>query len=1303
VIVLGDFNDDGRLDLAVPSNGDDAVARVSVLLGNGDGTFQLQVPSVVDYVPQSMVAGDFNSDGHLDLAITLSDCCYPSGYEVSMLLGNGDGSFQPQIIYPVQFSPTFPVAGDFDGDGHLDLAFFDPGDFYGKFGIGVTLLTGNGDGTFQPHDTLRFGPSGSGGYSSISASDFNGDGHLDLAALTANKTLSVLLGNGDDTFRPAVSYAVGSGAQAIVSGDFNDDGRVDLAVLNGGDDTVSVLQGNGDGTFRPQVILNTASGGQMVSGDFNGDGHLDLVVVGSSSRTVTVLLGYGDATFTASEDLATARHDTPVAADVQNTGSEDTLLVDGSGQILFRPAVPGQPGTFEPPVVINPGLPSHDIAWVPGTDQGPILASVDAYDDAVSLYGWRDNGFIRLGSLTTGRLPAQVIPADLNGDGWTDLIVRDAGDGTLAVYSGSKFDRSKFFGPINPQFVPPSFLPPIILSVGPGVSDVQAVDTTGTGVLDLVITSQVTGLVSILRNLGRASFAAPEPYRAGAGFYALDTSAASPVVTSLESTAGMAAGRFTIGGSTDLITINPGLKTIGLLSGLGSGRLGDPVVLRSEDPAQVVRVADFNRDGIPDLAILTDKALSLYLGNGKGGFAPPVGYDAGPEPSGLTIADINLDGNPDLLVGNPYGDLLILQGNGDGTFRAYRKADQAVTLAVADLTGDGKPDFVYADQGLDRVVVQYSSDQTKVLGDQTSGLLSPGAVKLADLNGDGIPDLIVANSGSNNVLVYPGLGNGQFGQATNGGHGYFVGTNPTGIAVANLNGQPDLIVANSGSNDVSILLGQGSGSSWTLVPGPRIKTDAGPVAVAVGNILGTGRSDLAVANQEANNVQVFPGVGGGFFSQSATTYAVGQAPSGLFLGNFNGTGTEIAALNSGSNTISLIGQDGVTRTFGAGGVRPSTGFSGDFNGDGISDLVVGNSGDGHLALLLGGADGLSVAQTLFSPDAPSPTSLSFGGLSDGVLSFYVASAGREAALSLAFDLAGGAATAGAPGPTVPGEALSPAGALAQVATGTFQQVAQLLSLNGSSLDLVASLFTVAVVPGGSNGELGVAGPAAGTAELASFLPGGSQGVAQGLGHGLNHDGSGGSEVAAKDEDRPEGELALELVDRLPEWASLGMGLDEAWLKVRDSYREAELVDQARAVPATISSDAEGPGPPSTASDPTPARFAEDPKSKPGRVASADTPGPAALEEVKGIRIEPPSRGVVDAAIEGLAAEPGIGRRSLAPGIELLGGFTRQVPKVHTAVLIAGPIVGLLAAGATIGARRFRRRNRQVSTLPSCPR
>ena len=131
----------------------------------------------------------------------------------------------------------------------------------------------------------------------------------------------------------------------------------------------------------------------------------------------------------------------------------------------------------------------------------------------------------------------------------------------------------------------------------------------------------------------------------------------------------------------------------------------------------------------------------------------------------------------------------MLLGNGNGTFAPYHDANQAVELAVADLTGNGSKDIIYADQGLDRVVVDYGAGNSSVLANQSTGLLDPGAVALADLNGDGIPDLIVANSGSNNVLIYPGLGNGQFGPAVNDGNGYFVGTNPVGITVADLTGQ----------------------------------------------------------------------------------------------------------------------------------------------------------------------------------------------------------------------------------------------------------------------------------------------------------------------------------------------------------------------------------------------------------------------------------------------------------------------------------------------------------------------------------
>ena len=120
-------------------------------------------------------------------------------------------------------------------------------------------------------------------------------------------------------------------------------------------------------------------------------------------------------------------------------------------------------------------------------------------------------------------------------------------------------------------------------------------------------------------------------------------------------------------------------------------------------------MADFTGNGIDDLAVLTANGVSIYLGNGKGGFSSPVTYDAGADPTGLTVADLLGNGQLDLLVGNAYGDVLILVGNGDGTFRPFEPVKAAVALAVADLTGNGVLDFVFADQSLNQVSVVYGS------------------------------------------------------------------------------------------------------------------------------------------------------------------------------------------------------------------------------------------------------------------------------------------------------------------------------------------------------------------------------------------------------------------------------------------------------------------------------------------------------------------------------------------------------------------------------------------------------------------
>ena len=245
------------------------------------------------------MAGDFTGDGHLDLAV-LNQGTFPGMTgSVSVLLGNGDGTFQDQKTYWVGNDPVAIVAGDFTGDSHLDLAVLNQITFPGTSGS-VSVLLGNGDGTFQDQKTYWVGNDPV----AIVAGDFTGDGHTDLAVANfAANNVSVLLGNGDGTFQKAVQYAAGLMPDAIVAGDFTGDGHTDLAVANDYANDVSVLLGNGDGTFQKAVqYVAGLMPDAIVAGDFTGDGHTDLAVVSAGTYpdhrgSLSVLLGKGDGTF----------------------------------------------------------------------------------------------------------------------------------------------------------------------------------------------------------------------------------------------------------------------------------------------------------------------------------------------------------------------------------------------------------------------------------------------------------------------------------------------------------------------------------------------------------------------------------------------------------------------------------------------------------------------------------------------------------------------------------------------------------------------------------------------------------------------------------------------------------------------------------------------------------------------------------------------------------------------------------------------------------------------------------------------
>src|SRR5262249_4151062 len=293
--------------------------------------------------------------------------------------------------------------------------------------------------------------------------------------------------------------------------------------------------------------------------------------------------------------------------------------------------------------------------------------------------------------------------------------------------------------------------------------------------------------------------------------------------------------------------------------------------------------------------------------------------------------------------------------SGDGTFSPFERIDKSTSFAIAKHNGPGRDDFVLADHALDRLLGQFTEPGVSFSQNRANGIQAPDAVKIADLNGDGIPDLAVANGGGNDVLVYLGTGPGQFAPTP---LTFFVGTDPVGLTVADLtgNGTPDLVVADEGSNDVSILIGQGRGADWALTPGPRLQSGIGPVSTTVGDFTGPagvpdGIPDILVTNNQSNNVTLLPGRGNGFFNdQNPLTFPVGNAPRQTFVGNFQtGTGLDLVTVNSGSNDLTFRPDflaSSEELSIGSDGDRPFAAVEGDLNGDGLSDLIVANNGNG---------------------------------------------------------------------------------------------------------------------------------------------------------------------------------------------------------------------------------------------------------------------------------------------------------------------------------------------------------------------
>ncbi|MGE0055708.1 MAG: FG-GAP-like repeat-containing protein [Hyphomicrobium sp.] len=674
---IGDVNADGIVDILTANNA--GRSGVSVLLGNNNGTFTPSVVLPSDGDPVSIALADINGDNIADVAF--SNAAW-NAHDVQIYLGSGDGTFieAPKVVVS---NFTYSVLlEDVDNDTNADLIFST------NDGT-VTVTLGRGDGTFKDGTSyLLSSPSVAPG--NVKLVDVDSDGIRDLVfANTLLNAVSVLIGQGDGTFGPAQSYATGgSDSGWLTVGDFTNDGRADVAISNFNSNSISVLENTPPTITGPSYTIDKTPPSlvSIVATDAatNNLGAVHYTVTFSEPVTGVDVEQFS---LVATGALIGASI-TSVTEVSSSNGVQYTVVVDtgsGDGTValgfigsdvrdLVGNQIPG--GTFSL---------AQTISGIAPTPSGisPLVVSADlngdGFADLVSmtsdttigvLIANGDGTFQAPVDYASGIYPVQISLSDVNSDGATDIIVPNyISPGTLSVLLGNGD------GTFGPQ---------IVSSTGNQPSSVAIADFNGDGFADIAATNDANnGGVSIL-------------FGANDGTFTLSSTLASDGDAFTVSTAD-----FNGDGFADIAFTNAayGAHDVQVYLGSGDGTFAEAAkVLHSGGYTTTVLPSDLNGDGHIDLVYSGDGVLSVALGNGDGTFGSPTSYAVDLVGANVSIGDINGDGVSDIVYSGAKPEALY--GNGDGTFQSavYLTSDSQGSgwSTIADFTGDGRPDIAVA-------------------------------------------------------------------------------------------------------------------------------------------------------------------------------------------------------------------------------------------------------------------------------------------------------------------------------------------------------------------------------------------------------------------------------------------------------------------------------------------------------------------------------------------------------------------------------------------------------------------------------
>jgi len=656
----GDLDGDGLLDLAVVNS---QTNDLSVLIGQGDGTFSAAISYPLGFKPRAIAVSDFNNDGYPDAAVTCYESCSRGLY---LLLNPGDGRFGSLTPVPGIAMGDEATAADFNRDGDMDLAVFHS--VGGKHMYSVLL--GDGSGSLAIANSYEALESAA----SMVSGDFNGDGKPDIAFVQNRSHKLVVAQNaGDGSLQLPVMRDTGSYPIAIAQGLFDDDLLPDLAVVHtgGAQPGVTIYIGQGEGTFKPSsTTYRVENSYSVASGDLDGDGKTDLAAVNFNQNELSVWKGNGDGSF-----LPTPRYllggkgpSGLLIADLNGDGLNDLTTVN---QLSHDVSVWLGNGTINLglPQVYPSGYAPTDIRLGDFDGDGKVEAILPNWGGYSIVRGTSPTDFSLNSNygLAGGDEVSGLAVADFNQDGYSDFALVNATKNRIEIRLGSAG----------------SAIAHAQISLGVSLTDIAIGDFNGDGKPDIAVANGSGHELIVLTDAGDGTYNGQN--------YSLE---ASPL--------NLALGDYNGDGFEDIAVAYAGSNRITLLPGAGDGHFTSVHAFEAEGVPSGIVSADFNGDRIADLAITAKSANKVYVygGSSDGSFSLVADIGLAGSPSNPAQGDFNGDGIPDLAVVASYASkVYVLQGEGDGTFadvQSYATGVAPVAAAVHDFNGDGKSDLLIA-------------------------------------------------------------------------------------------------------------------------------------------------------------------------------------------------------------------------------------------------------------------------------------------------------------------------------------------------------------------------------------------------------------------------------------------------------------------------------------------------------------------------------------------------------------------------------------------------------------------------------